>query len=152
MERPDNFDSIFFNEVMKPQTIIAMKKHEQHEVNPWSDLYDVNITKEIFNITVEEFGLNMTVYVQGTLERCNPANYTGQILGENIVITENNNDNKLMIMVPTTISNWILKEYQILGEETQTFDEEIDKIALIERDLPEIPEHIPFSFCLFYKF
>eukprot|EP00092_Neocalanus_flemingeri_P063891 GFUD01077394.1.p1 GENE.GFUD01077394.1~~GFUD01077394.1.p1 ORF type:complete len:150 (-),score=23.92 GFUD01077394.1:25-474(-) len=149
MERPDDFDSIFFNEVMKPQTIIAMKKHDQHEVNPWSDLYDVNSIKAMFNITVE-FGLDMTVFVQGTFERCNPADYKGQVLGEHIVITENNN--KLMIMVPTTIANWMLREYQIMGEEIQTFDEEINMIALIERDLPEGPENIPFSFCLFYKF
>ena len=62
------------------------------------------------------------------------------------MITENGE--KVMMMVPTTISNWILKEYEIMGEGKQIFEQEINKIALFEYDLPGNGENMPFSFCL----
>ena len=45
----------------------------------WNNIYDVNRTVSMFNITVEEFGPMLTVFVEGKLERVCPANYKGNI-------------------------------------------------------------------------
>ena len=68
-------------QALKPQKIVPMKQEPMdQQVNPWNDLYGVNTIKEMFGITVEEEGRNLTVYVEGTLERINPLRYTGKVL------------------------------------------------------------------------
>jgi len=74
----DAFDFDFDNKVLKPQQIIDNTKHEHDDITEeWSDMYGVNITKEMFNITSENLGDIMTVYVQGWLERINPLSRNG---------------------------------------------------------------------------
>ena len=71
--------------VLKPQKIFPLKQEPTDQlVNPWNDLYGVNTIKEMFGITVEEDGRNLTVHVEGTLERINPLRYTGNVLSEEI--------------------------------------------------------------------
>ena len=74
--------------------------------------------------------------------------FTGEVLGEQIMITEN--DGTLMIMVPTNIHNWALKSYVMMGAEEKEFNGEQNNIALFEFGMEEGGGTIPFSFCLHY--
>ena len=64
--------------VLKPTNIINEKEMCQQGDDPWAMLYDENSSKEMFKMTVEEFGTTMNVDLEGTLERINPILYTGK--------------------------------------------------------------------------
>lgn len=145
MDDPNDFGSIFDDKVLKPQIVLPMKQSQ----DDWNNLYDVNRTVSMFNITVEEFGPMLTVFVEGKLERVCPANYKGEVLGETIMITEN--DGSLMVCVPTNINNWALKSYVMMGAEEKEFNGEQNKVALFEFGMEEGGATIPFSFCLHYN-
>ena len=68
--------------VMKPSIIIPLRQEQEPEdlESCWSNLYGVNTTMEGFKITVEEFGMQMTAFVEGTLERTTPRYYKGIVV------------------------------------------------------------------------
>jgi len=147
----DDFDMAFCNEVLKPQKIFPMKKEPTDQlVNPWNDLYGVNTIKEMFGITVEEDGRNLTVHVEGTLERINPLRYTGIVKGENIIIEENGD--KLMIVAPTNLENWLLTEVKMMDEPKMKTNQEFNHVVLLEHPIERGSGNIPFTLSLFYKF
>ena len=65
--------------VMKPSIIIPSGQEQEPEdlESCWSNLYGADTTMEGINLTVEEFGMHMTAFVEGTLDRTFPRNYKG---------------------------------------------------------------------------
>ena len=59
----------------------------------------MNRTINIFALTVEESSNVMTVFAEGHVEVHNPANYKGDVHGEQICVSENGG--MLIISIPT---------------------------------------------------
>jgi len=78
------FEAAFYNEVLNPQKIIPMKQEDDVENNPghdfdliWTNMHDVNSNVIHMNVTTEEVGENLTVFVEGSLERIHSLQYMG---------------------------------------------------------------------------
>jgi len=145
----DEFEMLFSNEVLKPQEIIGPMKQEHDDITEeWSDLYGLNITKDMFNITIENLGDIMTVYVEGWLERINPLKYQGSIDNCKIVIEEKNDC--LHVKVPVKINNFVLKKIKMMDRELETVGGEFDNVCL-EHHIGGGRVAFPFSLRLSYR-
>jgi len=145
----DDFDKIFFNEVLKPQLIIPMKRIQEDQ-ETWENLYGCNSNFTNANIVVEVLETHMIVEVEGTLDKFNPANLKGKVFGERIAITENDLNGKLMLLVPSSIGNWVLEEAFVMGRK-QLFNKEMEKIIMFETSGPDGRENFVFTSKLYYK-
>eukprot|EP00092_Neocalanus_flemingeri_P011022 GFUD01011867.1.p1 GENE.GFUD01011867.1~~GFUD01011867.1.p1 ORF type:complete len:154 (-),score=18.78 GFUD01011867.1:1141-1602(-) len=150
----DDFDTFFFNEVLRPQIFIPMKPEpiDQPEsiTSTWTNLYDANRTKEMFNMTVEWFGRDLTVYLDGTLERFNPMRYTGTFKDEKFIIEEN--EDRLMVLAPTNLENWLLTGMKMMDEPKKETDQAINQVVVLECPIERGYGNISFALTLFYKF
>eukprot|EP00092_Neocalanus_flemingeri_P043218 GFUD01047576.1.p1 GENE.GFUD01047576.1~~GFUD01047576.1.p1 ORF type:complete len:146 (-),score=14.60 GFUD01047576.1:870-1307(-) len=144
MDMMDDFDTLFFNEVLRPQNLIPMKPEpiDQPEsvTLTWTNFYDARMTKEMFNMTVEWFGTDLTVYLDGTLERFNPMRYTEE------------NEDRLIILAPTNLENWLLTEMKMMDEPKKKIDQAINQVVLLEYPIERGYGNISFALTLFYKF
>jgi len=145
----DEFEMLFSNEVLKPQEIIGPMKQEHDDITEeWGELYGVNITKDMFNITTENLGDIMTIFVEGWLERINPLNYEGKIDDSKIVFEEKNDC--LHIKVPMIIKNFVLQTFKMMDREVETIEGEFDNVCL-EHHIGGGRGAFPFSLTLSYR-
>jgi len=152
------FEAAFYNEVLNPQKLIPMKQDDGEEDNPeddsdliWTNIHDVNSNVIHMNVTTEEVGEILTVFVEGSLERIHSLQYMGDLFGEKVIVEEDTN--KLLIQIP--------KELTSLGICTWTFFaldmmatrlDILENIITIETPIQrEVNETQPFSFTLYYK-
>ena len=97
----DNKIDYIFEEIITRSTIYAIHAEGWEDIFCWEDLSDVNRTINIFALTAEESSNVMTVFTEGHVEVHNPANYKGDVHGEQICVSENGG--MLIISIPTNI-------------------------------------------------
>ena len=76
--------------------------------------------------------------------------FPGKVFGERIAITENDLNGKLMLLVPSSIGNWVLEEAFVMGRK-QLFNKEMEKIIMFETSGPDGRENFVFTSKLYYK-
>jgi len=147
------FEAAFYNEVLNPQNITPMKQDDGEENLDddfdlsWSNIHnDVNSNVEHMKVTTEEVGENLTVLVEGTLERILSLKYMGDLFGENIIIEENSDT--LLIQIPTHINNWTFKAMDMMVTRLDIFENRLTIETPIQHGGNE---KMPFSFTLHYK-
>lgn len=143
------FDTSFFNEVLRPSNIIPMKQDQVEEAlsTVWSDIHDVITSVKHLNITEEEVGEDLTVFVEGNLERINPLRYLGNVKGEDIIVEEKGDWITIRAPRRMILGNWLLKGMETMAE---TRMEMLDEVVILEHPTQRGSEKIPFSLTLFY--
>jgi len=142
------FEASFFNEVLQPSNIIPMNQDQVEEdlSTVWSNIHDVNTFVKHLDVTVEEVGEDLTVFVEGNLERINPLRYLGNVKGEDIIVEENGD--RITIRAPKRISgNWLLKGIETMAEARMKM---LEEVVILEHPTQRGSEKIPFSLTLFY--
>ena len=84
--QPDSYNSSQnIIQVLNPQKLIPMKQDDGGEDNPeddsdliWTNIHDVNSNVIHMNVTTEEVGEILTVFVEGSLERIHSLQYMGK--------------------------------------------------------------------------
>jgi len=155
MEAQMEFEAAFYDEVLNPQKIIPMKQDDDGEDNPdddfdliWSNIDDVNSNVIHMNVTTEEVGGNLTVFVEGSLERIHSLQYMGDLFGEKVIVEED--INKLLIQIPKEIHIWTFSAMDMMA--TRLDINILEKKVTIETPIQqEVNETQPFSFTLYYK-
>jgi len=151
------FEAAFYDEVLNPQKIIPMKQKDDVENNPghdfdliWTNMHDVNSNVIHMNVTTEEVGENLTVFVEGSLERIHSLQYMGELFGEKIIVEEDNN--KLLITTPKQVNKlnnvWNFVAMDMMATRLDILENIITIETPIQR---EVNETQPFSFTLYYK-
>lgn len=147
------FEAAFYDEVLNPQKIIPMKQEDDGEDNPeydfdliWTNMHDVNNNVIHMNVTTEEVGENLTVFVEGSLERIHSLQYMGELFGEKVIVEEDTN--KLLIKIPKTINFWNFFAMDMMATRLDILENSITIETPIQR---EVNETQPFSFTLYYK-
>merc|ERR1712243_139928 len=155
MEAQMEFEAAFYDEVLNPQQIIPMKQEDDGGDNPdddfdliWSNIDDVNSNVIHMNVTTEEVGGDLTVFVEGSLERIHSLQYMGDLFGEKVIVEEDNN--KLLIQIPKEIHVWTFSAIDLMA--TRVDINILQKKITIETPIQqEVNETQPFSFTLYYK-
>jgi len=155
MEAQMEFEAAFYDEVLNPQKIIPMKQDDDGEDNQdddfdliWSNIDDVNSNVNHMNVTTEEVGGDLTVFVEGSLERIHSLQYMGDLFGEKVIVEEDNN--KLLIQIPKEIHIWTFSAMDLMATRLTILD--LEKKVTIETPIQqEVNETQPFSFTLYYK-
>merc|ERR1711942_104139 len=155
MEAQMEIEAAFYDEVLNPQQIIPMKQDDDGEDNPdddfdliWSNIDDVNSNVIHMNVTTEEVGGNLTVFVEGSLERIHSLQYMGDLFGEKVIVEED--INKLLIQIPKEIHIWTFSAMDMMA--TRLDINILEKKVTIETPIQqEVNETQPFSFTLYYK-
>jgi len=157
METQMEFEAAFYDEVLNPQKIIPMKQEDDVENNPghefdliWTNMHDVNSNVIHMNVTTEEVGENLTVFVEGSLERIHSLQYMGELFGEKVIVEEDNN--KLLITTPKQVNKlnnvWSFFAMDMMATRLDILENIITIETPIQR---EVNETQPFSFTLYYK-
>jgi len=146
------FEAAFYDEVSNPQKIIPMKQDDDGEDNPdddfdliWSNIDDVNSNVIHMNVTTEEVGGNLTVFVEGSLERIHSLQYMGDLFGEKVIVEEDNN--KLLIQIPKEIHIWTFSAMDVMATRVNILEKKVTIETPIQQDVNETQ---PFSFTLYY--
>merc|ERR1711887_193863 len=152
METQMEFEAAFYDEVLNRQKIIPMK-HDDDEDNPeddfnliWTNIHDVNSNVIHMNITTEEVGEYLNVFVEGSLERIHSLQYMGELFGEKVIVEEDNN--KLLITTPKQVEVWNFFAMDMMATRLDILENIITIETPIQR---EVNETQPFSFTLYYK-
>lgn len=147
------FEAAFYNEVLNPQKLIPMKQDEGGEDNPeddsdliWTNIHDVNSTVIHMNVTTEEVGEILTVFVEGSLERIHSLQYMGDLFGEKVIVEEDTD--KLLIQIPKEVNIWTFFAMDMMATRLDILENIITIETPIQR---EVNETQPFSFTLYYK-
>jgi len=145
------FEAAFYNEVLNPQKIIPMKQDDGGEDNPeddliWTNIHDVNSNVIHMNVTTEEVGEMLTVFVEGSLERIHSLQYMGDLFGEKVIVEEDTN--KLLIQIPKEVNIWTFFAMDMMATRLDILENIITIETPIQR---EVNETQPFSFTLYYK-
>jgi len=151
------FEAAFYNEVLNPQKLIPMKQDDGEEDNPeddsdliWTNIHDVNSNVIHMNVTTEEVGEILTVFVEGSLERIHSLQYMGDLFGEKVIVEEDTN--KLLIQIPKEVNSDFLKLTFFGMDMMATRLDILENIITIETPIQrEVNETQPFSFTLYYK-
>jgi len=151
------FEAAFYNEVLNPQKLIPMKQDDGGEDNPeddsdliWTNIHDVNSNVIHMNVTTEEVGEMLTVFVEGSLERIHSLQYMGDLFGEKVIVEEDTN--KLLIQIPKEVNSDFLKLTFFGMDMMATRLDILENIITIETPIQrEVNETQPFSFTLYYK-
>jgi len=151
------FEAAFYNEVLNPQKLIPMKQDDGEEDNPeddsdliWTNIHDVNSNVIHMNVTTEEVGEMLTVFVEGSLERIHSLQYMGDLFGEKVIVEEDTN--KLLIQIPKEVNSDFLKLTFFGMDMMATRLDILENIITIETPIQrEVNETQPFSFTLYYK-
>jgi len=157
MEAQMEFEAAFYDEVLNPQKIIPMKQDDDGEDNPdddfdliWSNIDDVNSNVIHMNVTTEEVGGNLTVFVEGSLERIHSLQYMGDLFGEKVIVEED--INKLLIQIPKEIHIWTFSAMDMMATRLNINILENENKVTIETPIQQdVNETQPFSFTLYYK-
>jgi len=147
------FEAAFYNEVLNPQKLIPMKQDDGGEDNPeddsdliWTNIHDVNSTVIHMNVTTEEVGEILTVFVEGSLERIHSLQYMGDLFGEKVIVEEDTD--KLLIQIPKEVNIWTFFAMDMMATRLDILENIITIETPIQR---EVNETQPFSFTLYYK-
>jgi len=147
------FEAAFYNEVLNPQKLIPMKQDDGEEDNPeddsdliWTNIHDVNSNVIHMNVTTEEVGEILTVFVEGSLERIHSLQYMGDLFGEKVIVEEDTN--KLLIQIPKEVNIWTFFAMDMMATRLDILENIITIETPIQR---EVNETQPFSFTLYYK-
>jgi len=147
------FEAAFYNEVLNPQILIPMKQDEGGEDNPeddsdliWTNIHDVNSNVIHMNVTTEEVGEILTVFVEGSLERIHSLQYMGDLFGEKVIVEEDTD--KLLIQIPKEVNIWTFFAMDMMATRLDILENIITIETPIQR---EVNETQPFSFTLYYK-
>jgi len=147
------FEAAFYNEVLNPQKLIPMKQDDGEEDNPeddsdliWTNIHDVNSNVIHMNVTTEEVGEMLTVFVEGSLERIHSLQYMGDLFGEKVIVEEDTN--KLLIQIPKEVNIWTFFAMDMMATRLDILENIITIETPIQR---EVNETQPFSFTLYYK-
>jgi len=147
------FEAAFYNEVLNPQKLIPMKQDDGGEDNPeddsdliWTNIHDVNSNVIHMNVTTEEVGEILTVFVEGSLERIHSLQYMGDLFGEKVIVEEDTN--KLLIQIPKEVNIWTFFAMDMMATRLDILENIITIETPIQR---EVNETQPFSFTLYYK-
>merc|ERR1712243_475968 len=145
MEAQMEFEAAFYDEVLNPQKIIPMKQDDDGEDNQDDDF---DLIWSNMNVTTEEVGGDLTVFVEGSLERIHSLQYMGDLFGEKVIVEEDNN--KLLIQIPKEIHIWTFSAMDLMA--TRVNINILQKKVTIETPIQqEVNETQPFSFTLYYK-
>lgn len=147
------FEAAFYNEVLNPQKLIPMKQDDGGEDNPeddsdliWTNIHDVNSTVIHMNVTTEEVGEILTVFVEGSLERIHSLQYMGDLFGEKVIVEEDTD--KLLVQIPKEVNIWTFFAMDMMATRLDILENIITIETPIQR---EVNETQPFSFTLYYK-
>jgi len=147
------FEAAFYNEVLNPQKLIPMKQDDGGEDNPeddsdliWTNIHDVNSNVIHMNVTTEEVGEILTVFVEGSLERIHSLQYMGDLFGEKVIVEEDTD--KLLIQIPKEVNIWTFFAMDMMATRLDILENIITIETPIQR---EVNETQPFSFTLYYK-
>merc|ERR1712117_921205 len=153
MEAQMEFEAAFYDEVLNPQKIIPMKQEDDGGDNPdddfdliWSNIDDVNSKVIHMNVTTEEVGGDLTVFVEGSLERIHSLQYMGDLFGEKVIVEEDTD--KLLIQIPKEVNIWTFFAMDMMATRLDILENIITIETPIQR---EVNETQPFSFTLYYK-
>jgi len=156
MEAQMEFEAAFYDEVLNPQKIIPMKQDDDGEDNQdddfdliWSNIDDVNSNVNHMNVTTEEVGGDLTVFVEGSLERIHSLQYMGDLFGEKVIVEEDNN--KLLIQIPKEIHIWTFSAMDLMATRVNINILEKNVVTIETPIQQEVNETQPFSFTLYYK-
>merc|ERR1712106_809488 len=131
-----DFDAVYSTEVLKPNSLIPMKQEppEEDVDSVWTDVHDVNTAVKHLDVTTEEDGELLTIFVEGNVETIN---------------AEENVD-RLALKIPRKVLNCVFKKIEMMtGTTMELFDEET---VILEQEIQGYEKtRIPFSFTLYYK-
>jgi len=145
-----DFDAVYSTEVLKPNSLIPMKQEppEEDVDTVWTDVHDVNTSVKHLDVTTEEDGEVLTVFVEGNVERINSLQYIGKLFGETIIAEEHGD--RLALKIPRKVLNCVFKKIEMMsGTTMELFDEET--VILEQKVQGDGKAKIHFSFTMYYQ-